>query len=61
MASQASIAKERALVAMSVTDKPRMERDFLFGERGKTQGHSRQHGHPDHMGHSEQPNEVPHA
>jgi hypothetical protein len=48
-------------VAMSVTDKPRMERDFLFGERGKTQGHSRQHGHPDHMGHSEQPNEVPHA
>lgn len=39
-------------------DKPRMERDFLFGERGKTQGHSRQHGHPDHMGHSEQPDEA---
>ena len=45
-------------MAMSVTDKPRMERDFLFGERGKTQGHSRQHGHPDHMGHSEQPDEA---
>jgi len=34
-----------------------MERDFLLRERGETQDHPRKHGHPDHMCHSEQPNE----